>query len=153
MILSAPRPFNALKRHLSHLFNWRAHARDPKVDPPDTSGAGMSQAACTSDSIIMSTQARRVRLKPWLVAQVDGGRFPGLRWIDSERRLFQVPWKHATRSAPSCQEESSIFKVGPFPPSRVGKVPQSEAERKPAGSFTSVSLSIHFLWDRRHLTR
>ncbi|OXB60134.1 UNVERIFIED_CONTAM: hypothetical protein H355_000130, partial [Colinus virginianus] len=57
---------------------------------------------------------RRVRLRPWLVAQVDSGRFPGLRWVDARRRLFVVPWHHATRHLPAHGgDDDTVFKMTP----------------------------------------
>ncbi|KAM6360432.1 interferon regulatory factor 9-like isoform 3-T3 [Alca torda] len=35
------------------------------------------------------------RLRPWLVAQVQSGHFPGLVWDDDNHTAIRIPWQHA----------------------------------------------------------
>ncbi|XP_030307083.1 interferon regulatory factor 9-like [Calypte anna] len=35
------------------------------------------------------------KLRPWLVEQVESGRFPGLVWDDPQRSALRIPWQHA----------------------------------------------------------
>ncbi|KAM8836527.1 interferon regulatory factor 3 isoform 1-T2 [Spinachia spinachia] len=49
-------------------------------------------------------------LIPWLRAEIDSGRHPGVIWTNPERTEFSVPWKHALRQD-SCHTDILIFKA------------------------------------------
>nr|XP_041567637.1 interferon regulatory factor 9-like [Taeniopygia guttata] len=38
------------------------------------------------------------RLRPWLLAQLQSGRYPGLQWDDAARTALRIPWAHGGRS-------------------------------------------------------
>ncbi|MEE6515542.1 hypothetical protein FKM82_024385 [Ascaphus truei] len=52
-----------------------------------------------------------LRLKEWLVLQVESGLYPGLRWQNPEKTLFRIPWKHAAKLDYSEQADAALFKA------------------------------------------
>uniref|UniRef100_A0A2D4HT07 IRF tryptophan pentad repeat domain-containing protein n=1 Tax=Micrurus lemniscatus lemniscatus TaxID=129467 RepID=A0A2D4HT07_MICLE len=38
-------------------------------------------------------------LVPWLIEQLNNQRYPGVSWLNLEKTLFRVPWKHASRQS------------------------------------------------------
>lgn len=50
----------------------------------------------------------RVRMRKWLISQVTSGRYIGLKWIDKDKTLLRIPWKHGSRSGWSV-EDGKLF--------------------------------------------
>ncbi|XP_032919077.1 interferon regulatory factor 7 isoform X2 [Catharus ustulatus] len=42
-------------------------------------------------------EAQKLRFGPWLLNAINSGSYRGLRWLDSARTIFRVPWKHNAR--------------------------------------------------------
>ncbi|KAM4715371.1 interferon regulatory factor 3 isoform 2-T2 [Anableps anableps] len=49
-------------------------------------------------------------LIPWLKANIDSGRYPGVQWTNPEQTEFCIPWKHALRQD-SSDADVLIFKA------------------------------------------
>ncbi|XP_067410673.1 interferon regulatory factor 4-like [Emydura macquarii macquarii] len=59
----------------------------------------------------MAEPGAHMRLKEWIIAQIDSGRYPGLRWENREKTLFRIPWKHAAKQDYRQQEDAALFKA------------------------------------------
>ncbi|KAM8776025.1 interferon regulatory factor 4-like isoform 2-T2 [Rhynchonycteris naso] len=52
-----------------------------------------------------------LRLRDWLVAQIESGRYTGLRWEDEGKTLFRIPWKHAAKQGYQAQQDAALFRA------------------------------------------
>ncbi|XP_050774303.1 interferon regulatory factor 4-like [Gopherus flavomarginatus] len=59
----------------------------------------------------MAETGNHMRLKEWLIAQIDSGRYPGLRWENREKTIFRIPWKHAAKQDYRQQQDAALFKA------------------------------------------
>ncbi|GAB1608183.1 interferon regulatory factor 2-like isoform X4 [Argonauta hians] len=39
----------------------------------------------------------KVRMRDWLTSLLDEESIPGLNWIDKNKKIFRIPWKHGSR--------------------------------------------------------
>ncbi|XP_067902848.1 interferon regulatory factor 7 isoform X2 [Heterodontus francisci] len=52
---------------------------------------------------------QKPQLGPWLIEQINSGSYHGLCWLDLDKTIFRIPWKHASRQD-LCEDDYSIFK-------------------------------------------
>nr|XP_030139823.1 interferon regulatory factor 1 isoform X2 [Taeniopygia guttata] len=52
----------------------------------------------------------RMRMRPWLEMQIDSNQIPGLIWINKEKRIFQIPWKHAAKHGWDMEKDACLFR-------------------------------------------
>uniref|UniRef100_A0A8C6TML4 Interferon regulatory factor n=1 Tax=Neogobius melanostomus TaxID=47308 RepID=A0A8C6TML4_9GOBI len=52
----------------------------------------------------------RLRMRPWLEGMIESNKVPGLHWLDKERTMFSIPWKHAARQGWELNKDASLFK-------------------------------------------
>ncbi|XP_036446642.1 interferon regulatory factor 10 isoform X1 [Colossoma macropomum] len=60
----------------------------------------------------MEEQAgRHMRLREWLIAQIDSGQYAGLSWENQEKTMFKIPWKHAAKQDYRQNEDAALFRA------------------------------------------
>ncbi|XP_056348458.1 interferon regulatory factor 7 isoform X2 [Oenanthe melanoleuca] len=69
----------------------------PARHGPDRTGSARLCAPGTMAAPEKEGEAQKLRFGPWLLNAIDSGSYRGLRWLDSARTLFRVPWKHNAR--------------------------------------------------------
>ncbi|XP_051506342.1 interferon regulatory factor 2-like isoform X4 [Myxocyprinus asiaticus] len=57
-----------------------------------------------------SMPVERMRMRPWLEEQINSCQIPGLRWVNKEKRIFQIPWMHAARHGWDVEKDAPLFR-------------------------------------------
>ncbi|NP_001083250.1 interferon regulatory factor 1 L homeolog [Xenopus laevis] len=52
----------------------------------------------------------RLRMRPWLEEQINSNKIPGLSWINKDKMIFQIPWKHAARHGWDINKDACLFR-------------------------------------------
>ncbi|XP_056626407.1 interferon regulatory factor 2 isoform X3 [Triplophysa dalaica] len=52
----------------------------------------------------------RMRMRPWLEEQINSSHIPGLKWVNKEKRIFQIPWMHAARHGWDVEKDAPLFR-------------------------------------------
>ncbi|XP_061926143.1 interferon regulatory factor 1b [Entelurus aequoreus] len=52
----------------------------------------------------------RMKMRPWLEMVIDSNKIPGLTWLDKEKTMFSIPWKHAARHGWDLDKDACLFK-------------------------------------------
>ncbi|XP_066506045.1 interferon regulatory factor 2 isoform X2 [Hoplias malabaricus] len=52
----------------------------------------------------------RMRMRPWLEEQINSCKIPGLKWVNREKRIFQIPWMHAARHGWDVEKDAPLFR-------------------------------------------
>ncbi|TRY85326.1 hypothetical protein DNTS_001191 [Danionella cerebrum] len=63
-----------------------------------------------SDAVPRKEMERHMRLREWLIAQIDSGIYPGLSWENEDKSMFRIPWKHAAKQDYRQSQDAALFK-------------------------------------------
>ena len=60
--------------------------------------------------IMATPNAPRKRLRPWLIDQINSSNYRNLEWLDKEKMIFKIPWKHFGRPGVDEQMDAMLFR-------------------------------------------
>ncbi|XP_020493977.1 interferon regulatory factor 1b [Labrus bergylta] len=52
----------------------------------------------------------RMRMRPWLEKMIESKTISGLDWVDKNKTMFSIPWKHAARHGWEMEKDACLFK-------------------------------------------
>ncbi|NXN69676.1 IRF1 factor, partial [Himantopus himantopus] len=52
----------------------------------------------------------RMRMRPWLEMQINSNQIPGLMWLNKDKMMFQIPWKHAAKHGWDMEKDACLFR-------------------------------------------
>ncbi|XP_054481796.1 interferon regulatory factor 1b [Anoplopoma fimbria] len=52
----------------------------------------------------------RMRMRPWIEKQIESNSVSGLSWVDKDKTMFSIPWKHAARHGWEMDKDATLFK-------------------------------------------
>ncbi|XP_030835279.1 uncharacterized protein LOC115918232 isoform X2 [Strongylocentrotus purpuratus] len=102
---SARQPFNAPQMTISAATHPTSSATGPYHG-----GAACTMMSASSSSRIVRP-AERLRLREWLRKMIETQAIQGLHWIDKERQIVKIPWKHAARHGWSRDKDACLFRA------------------------------------------
>ncbi|KAL4640534.1 interferon regulatory factor 2-like [Arapaima gigas] len=67
--------------------------------------------AGTAGELLKATMpVERMRMRPWLEEQINQGMIQGLKWVNKEKKIFQIPWMHAARHGWDVEKDAPLFR-------------------------------------------
>ncbi|KAL5018867.1 hypothetical protein ScPMuIL_004589 [Solemya velum] len=51
----------------------------------------------------------RQRMRPWMLAQLNEGKTPGLSWVKKSEGIFKITWRHAARHGYNARSDADLF--------------------------------------------
>ncbi|KAM9329336.1 interferon regulatory factor 2 [Gastrophryne carolinensis] len=80
-------------------------------------GTGTSPAECAigpgkkvHSTSLEKMPVERMRMRPWLEEQINADLIPGLKWLNKEQKIFQIPWMHAARHGWDLDKDAPLFR-------------------------------------------
>nr|XP_002733019.1 PREDICTED: uncharacterized protein LOC100378859 [Saccoglossus kowalevskii] len=86
----------------------------------------------------------RQRMRPWLIDQISSGNYRGLAWLNEEKTMFKIPWKHAGKQDYDKEEDPKIFKAWSL---HTGKYREGVDDPDPAMWKTRLRTALNKLPD------
>ena len=91
--------------NMSNPYSPASTIYSPSPDSVSSATSNREHTAVTSQP----SQTRQ-RLRPWLIDQINSGKTPGLEWIDPEKMIFKIPWKHFGRPGVDEYNDAMLFR-------------------------------------------